>query len=449
MTDSEHYLRAPKAPPQDLEAEQSTLGAVFLLGNRALDTLATELRLSADHFYRVSHGHIYNAMLAVAENGDTIDPETVWHEIHRRNHGDYVGGKAMIELLAGSVPAAGNYKAYGRRVIELANWRARLHSVYGQLEAIATFDVEAFNDALIRDQLADAGHEGLMLPEDLASMWVDWYDRTEDDSLPTPWFRVNEALFGGLRPGDFSVWGGWPGMGKTSAGDQVLEHVGDELRKRALPYSGCAYVNEMSVIDRTSRLLAARAPASFKRIMKRELSPNEIKAALTAAPNLPFAIQPCAGWSVDAIARHIRHHRWTIAFVDHATRISGARDVADWDRVSRTLADAARQSGTHLMAAVQLNRERATTPARPMPVLRDLRSTGAWEQDARAVIFVHRREEMDREKGVPVLFDDGVISVAKVNNGRLDAERVFLDYAAMRFKVLVEDSSTPRPTTDW
>jgi replicative DNA helicase len=85
---------------------------------------------------------------------------------------------------------------------------------------------------------------------------------------------------------------------------------------------------------------------------------------------------------------------------------------------------------------VQLNRERNDKAARQMPVLRDLRNTGAWEADARNVLFVHRREEVDRDTDLPVLYDDGVLQLAKVSNGRPDAERVFLNYGRMRFEEL-------------
>lgn len=432
MSDGDSYLRAPTAPPQDLEAERSVLGAA-LLRNDVLDTLTVELRLDAKHFYRISNGHIYSAMLAIVGRGEGVDPETLWYELHQRGQGEIVGGKAAIEALAGGVPAVANYRQYAQRVIRMAEWRSRLESVYEQLQAIASMDEAAFSDALLTDQLADAGHDGLLTPEMLALQWTTWYDADTSDAITTPWPKIDSALFGGFRPGDTTVLAGWSGMGKSVVGDQLLEHA-----KAKHELLGCVYLNEMSHIDRVSRLLAARSGASFGRIMRKQLTPVEIGRALKEAPRLPFAMQPCAGWSADAICRHIRRHRWGVAFIDLATRIP-ARKTADWDYISGAIADAARQSGTHVILAVQLNRERATTALRPMPVLRDLRNTGAWETDARNVLFVHRTEELDKDTGLPVIHDDGVLHLAKVSNGRPDAERVFLDYARMRFSVLVGD----------
>lgn len=431
MTAEPRILREPTAPPQDLEAEQNVLGTVMLSTN-ALDPLRNELHLASEHFYRTSHGAIYNAMIAVADAGAIVDPQTLGYELRKRGQLEEVGGMAAIEFLAGSVPAVGNFKHYARTVIEMHDWRLALRSVYEQVAAIARMDRDALDAALRQAVPAMAGYDGLLTPENLADHWWDWYaDKDGANVITTPWPSINGGLFGGFRPGDMSVWGGWPGKGKTTACDQELVH-GREAHNLTV----CAYVNEMDEIERISRTLAGKAGVSFERIMRRELRDPDISKVLKALPQLPFAIQPCAGWTVDAIASHLRRHKWGMALVDHATRIAGARDVSDWDRVSRTLSDAARQSRTHVMVICQLNRERSTTAARPMPVLRDLRSTGAWEQDARAVLLVHRREEIDRETDLPTEFDDGVIHLAKVNNGRKAAERVFLRYRTMTFEKL-------------
>lgn len=434
-------LRIPAVLPADKEAEELVLGAI-MLAPAIISSLTAELRLNARHFYYDVHGRIFDAMLRIVGRGDGLDPQVIAWELGETT----AQGRAVLELLAGPVPAVGNVRQYARRVIEFAEWRGRLANIYDRLQAVAQLDEQAYRDAAARDELVAAGAagDGLLTPDDLASAWVDRYEASHSPAMPTPWPAINDGLFGGLRSGDVSVWGGWPGMGKSTALDQVMSFLRDIWQKRGETLRACAYVNEMDEIDRVSRLIAGRAQVSFERIMKRTLTPNEIAAALKAAPDLPFAIQPCAGWSVDAIARHARHYRWDICAVDHATRIP-ARDVADWDHVSRTLADAARQSRAHIMVAVQLNRERAATPVRPMPVLRDLRGTGAWEQDARAVLFVHRREEINRDTGLVDTLEDGVIHLAKVNNGRTGAaERVFLNYPRMRWEL---DNTQPGAET--
>lgn len=419
--------------PQDLDAEQLVLG-VILLQPRRLDAMLTEARLADSHFHRRSHGAIYAAMVALHERGEGIDAQTVLYELESKFGSLPESARAELELLAGPVPDASNAVRYGQRVVTMAKWRARREKALRRLAAVRSFDEAEYAQLDAEDAVADAGHDGLLTPDALVDRWMNWYDRPGTDVIPTPWPTINEGLFGGLRPGDTTVLAGWSGVGKTVVGDGVLEH-GKEERD----LSCCAYPNEMSDIDRVSRLLAGRSGVSFRRIMNRKVNPAEAKRILKAAGDLPFAMQPCAGWSADAICAHLRRYKWDVAFIDLATRIP-AQNTSDWDYISGAIADAARQSRTHVILAVQLNRERSTGAERPMPVLRDLRNTGAWEQDARNVLFVHRREEIDRDSKVPVMHDDGVIQLAKVSNGQQGViERVYLNYQRMRYDVLATD----------
>ena len=119
----------PLAPPQNLEAEQSVLGAV-LLSDTALPALIIDERLSADDFYRESHGRIYQAMLDLHTQGEPIDALTLVEHLKQAGDLDAVGGAAAIELLAGSVPAVGNVRQYARIVRDNAMLRRLLHASY-------------------------------------------------------------------------------------------------------------------------------------------------------------------------------------------------------------------------------------------------------------------------------------------------------------------------------
>lgn len=423
----------------DLHAEQNVLGGV-LLAPRTLDRLLTEVRLAPAHFYRPSHAAVYTAMTGLHADGHGIDSETVRYRLEEA-HGKLPDtAAAELEMLAGPVPDVGNLPSYAHRVVDLARWRRRREALQEQLAAVERLDDEAYTQATLHGETEQAGHDGLLTPDALAGRWVDWYDHSSKNVITTPWEEINEGLFGGLRPGDTTILAGHSAMGKSTAGDQLLEHA-----KEKHDLTGCLYPNEMSEIDRVSRLLAARAGVPFRRIMRRELTPDESRRTLKAAARLPFAMQPCAGWNADAICAHLRRYKWGVAFIDLATRIP-ARQTADWDYISGAITDAARQSGTHVILAVQLNRERSTSAERPMPALRDLRNTGAWEADARNVLFVHRREELDRETETAVLHDDGVIQLAKVSNGRQGAaQRVFLNYRRMRFDPLEHEQQARQP----
>lgn len=420
-------VRLPDAaPPQDLDAEQSVLGAVFL-SDRLLEPLHTEVGLRPEHFYREQHADVYSAMLALEQAGTGVDTLTVKAELQRRGRFDSVG-QAQLDTLAGAVPAVGNARAYGERVVELARWRARIRSALDQLEACAVLDEQAYDAAQVpTDALELAAGHGLPDPIEQLLEFMNWYDATSTDSILTPFDQLNDILR--LRPGDTTAIAGWTSMGKSVLVDQILEHAATFGDKR------CAlYINEMALVDRIGRLMAGRSNVSFSRLMDKKLNPDEIgRLVRTADRGLRFQLIPCSGWSAPDIARHIRRHKWDMAAVDLATQIP-ARETSDWYAISRELVQAARQSGCHTLIVVQLNRSRNDKLLRPPPNLRDLLHAGAWEQDNRNVVFVHRAEE--EHDGVAELLPDGLIMVAKQSNGPLGQVPVTLNPRTMRFEPL-------------
>ena len=120
---------APIAPPQNLEAEQSVLGAV-LLSDTALPALIIDERLQPADFYRDSHGLIFTAMLELHGAGEPVDALTLVEHLKQNGQLDAVGGRATVDLLAGSVPAVGNVRQYARIVRENAMLRRLLEAAY-------------------------------------------------------------------------------------------------------------------------------------------------------------------------------------------------------------------------------------------------------------------------------------------------------------------------------
>ena len=119
----------PATPPQNLEAEQSVLGAV-LLSDTALPALIIDERLQAADFYRESHGLIFTAMLELHGAGEPVDALTLVEHLKQAGQLDAVGGRATVDLLAGSVPAVGNVRQYARIVRENAMLRRLLNAAY-------------------------------------------------------------------------------------------------------------------------------------------------------------------------------------------------------------------------------------------------------------------------------------------------------------------------------
>ena len=112
--------QSPHVPPQNLEAEESVLGAM-LLSPGAIGAV-TEI-LSAEDFYRESHGTVYRACLALYQQGEPVDAITLVDALEERGELDQVGGRARIHELAALVPATANAAHYARIVREMATLR--------------------------------------------------------------------------------------------------------------------------------------------------------------------------------------------------------------------------------------------------------------------------------------------------------------------------------------
>src|SRR2546421_11697216 len=95
------------APPHDLEAEMSVLGAI-LISDRTLYALVIEEGLKPDDFYRERHRTIYESMLALYNDGEPLDHLTVSEHLRQRGRLDEVGGAEAVEALAAAPPAIGN-----------------------------------------------------------------------------------------------------------------------------------------------------------------------------------------------------------------------------------------------------------------------------------------------------------------------------------------------------
>src|SRR5436190_20599142 len=123
------------APPHNLQAEQSVLGAI-LLSDRSLYALVIEEGLRAEDFYRERHGTIYEAMLSLYSDSEPVDVVTVIDRLRRMGKLDDVGGQAAVDELTGFVPAAGHARRYAQIVRENALLRRLLKASYQVQESV-------------------------------------------------------------------------------------------------------------------------------------------------------------------------------------------------------------------------------------------------------------------------------------------------------------------------
>ena len=230
----------PIAPPQNLEAEQSVLGAV-LLSDTALPALIIDERLHPDDFYRDGHGRIYQAMLDLHTLGEPVDALTLVEHLKQAGDLDAVGGRAAIDLLAGSVPAVGNVRQYARIVRDNAMLRRLLR---------ASYEIQArvhSHEALPRDlvdmaerAILEVAHEDsrkdFRAIHDLLHSELDKLERLSREGKAitgtASGFDDLDSITGGFQGGNLIILAARPSMGKCLAGSALVYDPRTGARRR-------------------------------------------------------------------------------------------------------------------------------------------------------------------------------------------------------------------------
>jgi replicative DNA helicase len=216
----------PLAPPQNLEAEQSVLGAV-LLSDTALPALIIDERLQPEDFYREAHGIVYKAMLDLHSVGEPVDALTLVEHLKRAGELEAVGGRAAVDLLAGAVPAVGNVRQYARIVRENAMLRRLLRTAYEIQAKVHSHEAgpRELVDMAERAILEVAHEDSRKDFRNIGDLLVAELDKLEKLSLAgkaitgTPsGFEDLDTITGGFQPGNLIILAARPSMGKCLAG---------------------------------------------------------------------------------------------------------------------------------------------------------------------------------------------------------------------------------------
>lgn len=395
-------MSEPLTLPHNLEAQRAVLGAVLIANERFEGVAAV---LTAGMFLRDAHRRIWAALVTLAGRQSALDLVTLREALERAGELEDVGGPAYLASLIDGVPRATNVTHYAGIVRELHLRRQLMAQARALESAAAATDVEA-------SALLDAGMAQLLrlsaetTPGDLvdgprlASEALAWLEEVAQrrgqgrvSGTPTGWPALDD-MTDGLQPGDLIVLAARPSQGKSAAALQM-----------ALAAEGpvAFFSFEMSRAQ-----LAARALATLGRVdgwaMRRGYLSREEQArvsrAMDSLAESGLSIDDTAGQTVPQLRAKAR--RWQVArgglrlvVVDYIQLLrpahrSGNReqDVAE---MSRGLKALARDLAVPVLALAQLNRAVEQQRDRE-PTLANLRESGAIEQDADGVWFLHRSD---------------------------------------------------------
>ena len=213
---------SPHVPPQNLEAEESVLGAMLISPN-AIGAV-TEI-LSADDFYRESHGTIFRCCLSLYQGGEPVDAITVVDALEERGELETVGGKGKIHELAALVPATANAAHYARIVREMATLRGLVRAGaeiarLGQDRPGETTDLVDRAEQIVFDLAqqrvtGDFSHIEGLLKESFERIMHLYEAGADVTGIPTG-FKELDKLTSGLQPGNLIILAARPSMGKSA-----------------------------------------------------------------------------------------------------------------------------------------------------------------------------------------------------------------------------------------
>ena len=258
-------------PPQNLEAEESVLGAL-MVSEIAMNPVILDVRLTEEDFYRERHRMIFHAIKRLYERSEPIDALTVSEFLAQQGELEEVGGREVVSNLASTVPVAGNARHYARIVQQNALLRRLLEasqriqtSVYdreGEPVKLAE-NAERMLFQVAHEEQAEDFHE----ISEIVSREVDRLEelasgRAELTGTPSGFDHLDK-ITGGFQPGNLIILAARPGMGKSGFVANIAEHVAVQLERPVAFFS-----LEMSDSELAQRLIAKRARIPSDKLRK-------------------------------------------------------------------------------------------------------------------------------------------------------------------------------------
>ncbi len=423
MTISE--MSGVRVPPQNLEAEQSVLGAI-LLDNAALNR-SLEI-LSEEDFYRTANQIVYRSMVGLSERNQPVDQITLTDNLRGTGELEQVGGASYIAELVQMVPSAANIRYHCQIVRDKSLLRGLVRTatdvvMRGYEGTTQTDELLEFAEREIF-RLAQ-GHLGRtfapvrnILQESIEI--VDrLYSRQEKITGVPSGFTKLDNLLAGLQPSDLIIVAGRPSMGKTSLALGMAEYAA--LHANAVVG---IFSMEMSRAQLVLRMLSSQAHLDSHAVRTGQLKGADWERLTGAASQLQDAkifIDDSGNLTVQQMrgkARRLKaEHGLDLLIIDYLQLMEGRgtsesrqQEISD---ISRGLKGLAKELDIPVVALSQLSRA-VENRKPPIPVLADLRESGAIEQDADVVMFIYREEVYD-----PDTDDKGIakILIRKHRNG--------------------------------
>lgn len=420
-----------KVPPQAIDMEEAVLGAIMLEKEAVIAILDI---LKPESFYKEAHQKIFKAISDLSAREYPVDLYTVTEELRAHNELESVGGPVYLTQLTSKVVSAANVE-YHARIVAQKYIQRELIRVATEIQNRSfddTYDVTELLDysenALF--QIAEGNIKREVAPINMvikeAIREIEEAGKREDALIGIPsGFTKLDRFTSGWQRSDLIIVAARPSMGKTAFALTMARNMAVDHGKKVAIFS-C----EMSSVQLVNRLIIAETDIPGDKLKSGRLNEEEwrqLDARIKKLVQAPIFIDDTPAISIFELRakcrRLVAQHKLDLAIVDYLQLMSGPENAGSREQevsnISRSLKSIAKELNVPIIALSQLNRSVEMRGGTKRPLLSDLRESGAIEQDADMVIFIHRQDKF----GIPA-FEDGTstrgiaeVILAKNRNG--------------------------------
>ncbi len=451
----------PRVLPNNLEAEESVLGACFL-SKYALQKAAESL--TADSFYSDKNSKIFLSMLELQEEKTPIDITTVTSSLKKKNELTEIGGVEYLTEILNYVPTASNIDYYIQNVEEASILRNLITTAESIAEEGYKTD-ENINEILDNSEKKILGiiknrkaSEFRTIKDILQKTQLDLERLSEHKGeitgLATGWYDF-DRLTTGLHPNEFIIIAARPAMGKTAFALNLATHVAMEQDK-----SVALFNLEMSAEQLAMRILSSLGQLEGFKLKTGALLNQDwkrINEAISQLSSTNLVMDDTPGITIGEIRAKCRRlasseKGLALVVIDYLQLISGGKNYGanrqqEVSDISRSLKTLAMELGVPIIALSQLSRGvEAREDKRPL--MSDLRESGSIEQDADIVAFLYRDDYYNKEARTEDNNSISELIIGKHRNGPTATIELLFKKNTSTFLNLRRDKKTEENTNE-
>jgi replicative DNA helicase len=396
-------LELGKKPPQAIDMEEAVLGALMIENSAIVDVQGL---LVPESFYLETHQKIYKAVVNLSGRHEAIDIYTVATELKKDDSLEFVGGAYYLSELTGKIGSAAHIE-YHAKIVAQKYIQRKLIEISSEIQRDAFDDKTDVHDLLDsaqqkifelaeRNMRNEAQPVSIIIEKAIAEM--ESTIGKEFSGVPSG-FTSLDRITSGWQPASLIIVAARPSMGKTAFVLSMARSIAVDFNR------GVAFFSlEMSSIELIKRLMISETGISSEKIKNGKLEEHEwyqLETKIQALSGSPLYIDDTPALSIfefrSKARRLVRNHKVEIIIVDYLQFMTGPPEKSamreqEISAISRSLKAIAKELNVPVIALAQLNRNVEMRAGSKRPQLSDLRDSGAIEQDADIVAFIHRPE---------------------------------------------------------